>query len=137
MSTLGLTVADVEAVQNLEGIDRVMPAYSADVLLLTAQDDAAVTRVHSLPAAEEESLNRVELTSGRMPENPGECVIETGGYLFSLPLKSATRFSFAGQRGFNRYTRSRFFYGCGYGQERLLFFSGAGAHYVRPTVRSS
>lgn len=87
MSTLGLTEADVEAVQNLEGIDRVMPAYSADVLLLTAQDDAAVTRVHSLPAAEEESLNRVELTSGRMPENPGECVIETGGYLFSLPIE--------------------------------------------------
>lgn len=41
MSTLGLTEADVEAVRNLEGIDRVWPAYRADVLLLTAQDDAA------------------------------------------------------------------------------------------------
>ena len=87
VSTLGLTEADVDAVRALAGIDRVMPAYSADVLLLTEQDDTAVTRLHSLPDADETALNRVELIEGRMPESPGECVIETGGYLFSVPIE--------------------------------------------------
>ena len=39
VSTLGLTETDVDAVRALAGIDRVMPAYSADVLLLTEDVD--------------------------------------------------------------------------------------------------
>ena len=89
VSTLGLTDEDIEALRQVEGVQAVMPAYSADVLA-TLAGDQYVMRVHSLPAAAAASqpageaavasddadyLNRLQLVEGRWPAAPGECVI--------------------------------------------------------------
>ena len=75
VSTLGLTDADVEALREVEGVKAVQPAYSAD-LLVDAGEDVLVTRVQSLPPEGEDAINQLVLADGRMPEAPGECVVE-------------------------------------------------------------
>lgn len=77
VSTLGLTDGDVEALRQVEGVEAVQPAYSAD-LLVDAGEDVIVSRVQSLPPEGEDGINRLFLAEGRMPQNSGECVIEAG-----------------------------------------------------------
>ena len=77
VSTLGLTDGDVEALRQVEGVEAVQRAYSAD-LLVDAGEDVLVSRVQSLPPEGEDGINRLFLAEGRMPQNPGECVIEAG-----------------------------------------------------------
>lgn len=77
VSTLGLTDGDVEALRQVEGVEAVQPAYSAD-LLVDAGEDVLVSRVQSLPPEGEDGINRLFLAEGRMPQNSGECVIEAG-----------------------------------------------------------
>src|SRR5699024_5441556 len=52
IGTLGLTQDDVQALQAVEGVRAVQPAYSADLLVDIPAADSAVARVHSLPAGE-------------------------------------------------------------------------------------
>lgn len=74
MSTLGLTDDDAETVAKVDGVEAVMPAYSADVLTAEGTHADVVTRLHSLPEEGEVWLNRVTLLEGRMPEAADECV---------------------------------------------------------------
>ena len=82
VSTFGFTDDDVEAIRATEGVGSVMAGYSADWLVRMGEKDV-VTRLHSLPSDlsedNEEYLNRPTLKEGRMPENPGECVVSVGG----------------------------------------------------------
>lgn len=81
VSPLGLTNDDVAAIENVEGISQVMPAYMADVFMDAGERKNIVTRVHSLPSSEIESkdphnyLNRVDIVEGRLPLHRGECVV--------------------------------------------------------------
>lgn len=77
VSTLGLTDEDVAALQQVEGVRQVQPAYSAD-LLVEANGDTVVSRAHSLPAPENNTINRLTVVKGRLPEKSGECVVEAG-----------------------------------------------------------
>ncbi|WP_080803010.1 ABC transporter permease [Arabiibacter massiliensis] len=89
LSTLGLTDADIAALRDVEGVQAVMPAYEADVMIEVAGEQYA-TRVHSLPDAARASdtsdgiharsddpdyLNRPLLVEGAWPEREGECVL--------------------------------------------------------------
>ena len=79
--TLGLTDGDLDALEQVEGVESAMAAYSTDMLVETAQGDVLVTRIHSLPEGELDSsregwINQFELIEGRMPEKPGECLVE-------------------------------------------------------------
>lgn len=81
LSTLGLTDRDVDEIRKLDGVSGVMPAYSTDVIMTTDSGDSSVARIHSLPTSgtQEDNpdyLNRVVVTEGRLPQNPGECVLE-------------------------------------------------------------
>lgn len=82
VSTFGFTDDDVEAIRATGGVESVMAGYSADWLVRMGEKDV-VTRLHSLPSDlsedNEEYLNRPTLKEGRMPENPGECVVSVGG----------------------------------------------------------
>lgn len=82
VSTFGFTDDDVEAIRATGGVGSVMAGYSADWLVRMGEKDV-VTRLHSLPSDlsedNEEYLNRPTLKEGRMPENPGECVVSVGG----------------------------------------------------------
>ena len=77
VSTLGLTDEDVQALQQVSGVQEVQPAYSADLLVQTGED-SAVARAHSLPPDAEDAINQLVLTEGRMPQSPDECLVEVG-----------------------------------------------------------
>ena len=55
VSTLGLTDEDVDALRQVEGVRQVQPGYSAD-LLVEVDGDTVVSRVHSLPAPENNTI---------------------------------------------------------------------------------
>ncbi len=89
VSTLGLTDADLEALRGLDDVEAAMGAYETDVMATIDGEQYAV-RVHSLPESAVASvqvdamnvesddssyLNRLVLTEGRWPEQPGECII--------------------------------------------------------------
>ena len=78
LSTVGLAEEDITVIRNTAGVADVMPAYSADALLVSEGDSTLLTRIHSLPFGGEEEayLNRVELIEGRLPEKAGECVVK-------------------------------------------------------------
>ncbi|SHJ23931.1 FtsX-like permease family protein [Parasporobacterium paucivorans] len=76
--TLGLTEADVQAVEGAEGVDTVMPAFVTDLNMEGTDGGTYVSRLYGVPLDEMGSdafLNGVELVSGRMPENNTECVV--------------------------------------------------------------
>ena len=75
VSTLGLTDDDVAALGQVEGVRQVQPGYSAD-LLVDVDGDTIVSRAHSLPAPENNTINKLDLVEGRLPEKSGECVVE-------------------------------------------------------------
>lgn len=79
LSTLGLVDSDIDAIRAVPGVESVQPGYFVDVTTTVASTEF-VLRVHSLPAAEATDgayLNMPRLVSGRMPDGPGECVVET------------------------------------------------------------
>ncbi|MEL7609314.1 MAG: FtsX-like permease family protein [Bacillota bacterium] len=74
ISTVGFDDGDVEAVRTLDGVVNVMASYSADLIVLEDVGNS-VARVAALPTdSERDTLNRIKLVSGRLPENPGECI---------------------------------------------------------------
>ena len=89
LSTLGFTDDDVAAVAQAEGVNSVMATHRADVISSLDGEDFVI-RIHGLPADQntdnDNYINRPALTSGRMPENAGECVIGTNR-LFSDTLQ--------------------------------------------------
>ena len=73
ISTLGLTDNDLNEIAAIEGVQDVMPVYSADCLLEDAKGDVLAVRMQSMP--QEPSLNRLQLLEGRMPQANNECVV--------------------------------------------------------------
>lgn len=71
ISTGGLTDDDVRALEQIEGVDIVMPAYSVDMLEVT-EGEQNVIKVMSVP----DTLNTVKLVEGRMPAADTECLID-------------------------------------------------------------
>ena len=49
VGTLALTQDDADAIRAVEGVEEMMPAYSADAVVNTSGGDTLVTRFHSLP----------------------------------------------------------------------------------------
>ena len=90
VGTLGLTDEDVEAVRAVDGVEQVMPAYSADAIVNTPSGDGLVARIQSVPLDQIEAkepegyLNRMEVVEGRLPVKEDECVVEQGSDLHSL-----------------------------------------------------
>lgn len=72
-STLGLTKEDVQAIEKLKGVEAVQPLFSEDVLTRIGTTEQ-VFKLFSLP--DKTSMNDIRLTEGRLPEKPGECLIE-------------------------------------------------------------
>lgn len=90
MSTLGLSDAEIDTLRSVEGVDAVMPAYETDAV---AEIDGSqyVVRIHSLDvnaarasdvsdgqtarSDDPDYINRLVLTEGEWPDEPGECVL--------------------------------------------------------------
>ena len=90
MSTLGLSDAEIGELRSVEGVEAVMPAYETDAV---AEIDGSqyVVRIHSLDvdaarasdvsdgetarSDDPDYINRLVLTEGDWPDEPGECVL--------------------------------------------------------------
>ena len=82
LSTLGFDENDVDEIRKAENIEGIFPTNSMDVLT-TIDNNEIVVKIHALPKGNlldnnENYINRPKIVSGRLPENPGECVIEKG-----------------------------------------------------------
>ena len=80
MSNFGLTEEDIQSLENIEGIEGIMPAYSADVLA-TINDKESVIKVHSLDLSDtsvqnKNYINQIVIEEGRLPNKSGECIVE-------------------------------------------------------------
>ena len=74
LSSLGLTEDDIGAIQAVDGVEKVEPGYMIDVLALMGESERVI-HVESLP----ETMNRVDVAEGRLPEKKGECIIDMDG----------------------------------------------------------
>lgn len=73
LSTMGFEQADVEYLQQQEGVRAASGAVSFDIIYRNAQGNEGVAKAHSLM----ENLNGVKLLYGRMPQEPWECVADS------------------------------------------------------------
>ena len=71
MGTLGITEKDVEAIGQVEGVEKAEPGYSAD-MLIDVQGNQKILHVASIL----DSMNHYKAEEGRMPKKAGECLID-------------------------------------------------------------
>lgn len=71
ISTLGLTNSDIEELEKLDIIEDAEGTYQTDAVV-TAGDEQFVVKMESIA----NSINNLEVTNGRLPENENECVVE-------------------------------------------------------------
>ncbi|MDD3340250.1 MAG: ABC transporter permease [Lachnospiraceae bacterium] len=71
VSTLGLTKEDVDVLAKINGVEQVEPSYSTDVFC-TVNQQQLILRLNSMT----ESLNQIQVTQGRMPEQADECLVD-------------------------------------------------------------
>lgn len=87
LSTIGFDESDIEQIRQIEGVKVAQGAYSADVLGRVSSDDETTeseVRIHSIT----EGVNTLKLEAGRLPENPGEIVVD--GYKFDADVIGQT-----------------------------------------------
>ena len=73
ISTLGLTVDDLNQVQKLKGIKAAYGSFSIDAVVEKDKREL-VLNVNSMP--NKDGINNMKIVSGRMPENNNETVVE-------------------------------------------------------------
>ncbi len=97
ISPLGLTLEDIQAIKEVEGVESVQPGYLTDAVTILYENEV-VFRLHSLPSnyvsdSDAKNLdgyiNRLNLKKGRLPEKPNEIVVQlpetlAGGYSVSI-----------------------------------------------------
>lgn len=71
MGTLGITEEDVTAIEQVEGVEKAEPGYSAD-MLVDVQGNQKILHVSSVL----DSMNDYKAEEGRMPEKSGECLMD-------------------------------------------------------------
>lgn len=76
LSTVGFDEKDVEELTELDEIADAEGAVSVDALCSLGEGNESVYKIHTLP----ESINRVVLTAGRMPEGADECLLDSALY---------------------------------------------------------
>ena len=91
LSTLGLSEQDIDAIRATEGVKAVQPVKYLDAeAQWSNRDDPAVVRFQELPADPEadtaQTMNRLLLRNGRLPEAADECVVHVLGYADAIEL---------------------------------------------------
>ena len=81
-SVIGLTEADCAAVEEILDAEyaafTMQPGIVMDMILLQDSGSEFTSRVYGiLDSSGQTQLNKINITEGRLPENPGECVIES------------------------------------------------------------
>lgn len=73
VSTYGFNEKDISAIKTAEGIREIYPSYSKDVFVREEGNSDLVAKLMAVP---DSGINEVVLIEGRLPENPGECLVE-------------------------------------------------------------
>ncbi len=71
MGTMGLTKADIKAIEKVSGIEAVEGGYSKDVLCPVGDNEKVV---HMLSM--QKNFDQVSVVKGRLPEKAGECLVD-------------------------------------------------------------
>ena len=71
LSTYGVTEDDVQAMEELDDIEKAEGAYSEDFIYRTG-DEQHVFHVMGI----QKDMNQVTVTEGRLPEKVGECLVD-------------------------------------------------------------
>jgi putative ABC transport system permease protein len=83
ISPLGFKPEDIEAVRQTAGVSAIQEGYSKDVFLISEAGATAVVRLFSHDPADLAGsgggISVPQIIEGRLPENPGEIAIESGG----------------------------------------------------------
>jgi len=91
VSTYGFNDGDIEAAKSIEGAE-VYPSYFTDVIANCEGRTPAAARVISLGGGTE-TINLVELTEGRMPENDHECLVNSSKMKGGPKVGTSVRFT--------------------------------------------
>lgn len=95
MNPLGYSPADIARLEQVQGIERMQPSYTKDLFLIK-DETKLVTRLYSMDLenyARADTLNKVILKEGRLPEKSGEIVLARGQYLdMDIALGETVRF---------------------------------------------
>ena len=73
LSTLGFRQEEVELLQKKEDVKAAEGAVSFDIIYQNEADNDSVIKVHSIT----DEVNRLVVKSGRMPQTPNECVVDS------------------------------------------------------------
>lgn len=80
VSTYGFDDKDIAALKNIDGMEAMMTAYSAELFAEAEEGSDIIVKVYSLPLeadfTDKSWMNRPVLKEGRLPEKPGECLVE-------------------------------------------------------------
>ena len=87
VSNFGITEDDVRQLRQVAGVEGVQASYTQDVITQIGSKEL-VLKVHALDLAhldpqDPDYINQLVVTSGRLPEKSGECVIEEGKIVVS------------------------------------------------------
>lgn len=72
VSPYGWDADDVQTISQMEAVDQAEALIYLDLVAQVGDEDSAVYRFYAIP----ERLNTFTLTAGRMPETPGECLLD-------------------------------------------------------------
>lgn len=96
VSTFGFSDKDIEALEEVSGIE-VYPAYFTDVII-EGGDEQEVAHVMSLSSyGENNPYNKLELTEGRFPEEPNECIVDSGTLMGGRKIGDKLLFASGGE----------------------------------------
>lgn len=80
VSTFGFSDKDIEALEAVSGIE-VYPGYFIDVLIAGGNEEEAAHVMSLSEYGENNPFNKPELTEGRFPEAPDECIVDGGALM--------------------------------------------------------
>lgn len=94
VSNVGFNKEDIKSLNNIKGINGIMPSYSVDALM-DIENVSTVVKINSLPSTKvdfnnKNHLNIPLLVSGRLPNKSGECVIDEKNPM-NLNIKLGTK----------------------------------------------
>lgn len=74
LSTIGFTEEDIDKLSEMEGIADIEGTISLDALCSIDEGNEIAYKIHAIP----ETINKIVISAGRMPESADECILDSG-----------------------------------------------------------
>ncbi|MCM1121107.1 MAG: FtsX-like permease family protein [Eubacterium sp.] len=76
LSTIGFTDEDIDKLAQMDEVEDIEGTISLDALCRIDEGNESVYKIHALP----DTINKIVLTAGRMPQSEDECVLDSAKY---------------------------------------------------------